>query len=151
MSRHVVLKVTTLLPYHTLSVENIPGNRAIICVVECAMKKLSLVAAVLLISMSGSFAATWRVRVADFAFTPATLNVAVGDVIIWRWQSGMHTTTSLTVPPGARPWNRPIDSTNTIFRYRVRVAGTYTYQCNFHAAQMQGTINATGGNPAATH
>jgi len=25
--RHVVLKVTTLLPYHTLSVENIPGNR----------------------------------------------------------------------------------------------------------------------------
>ena len=87
---------------------------------------------------------------ADFAFTPATLNVAVGDMIIWRWQSGMHTTTSLTVPPGARPWNRPIDQTNTLFRYRVRVAGTYTYQCNFHPAQMQGTINATGGNRAAT-
>jgi plastocyanin len=113
------------------------------------MKKLLLVAAVLLSSMSGSFAATWRVNVADFAFTPANLNVAVGDVIIWRWRSGMHTTTSLTVPPGARPWDRPIDSTNTIFRYRVRVAGTYTYQCNFHPF-MQGTINATPANPTAT-
>ena len=86
----------------------------------------------------------------DFAFTPATLNVAVGDLIIWRWQSGMHTTTSLTVPAGARPWNRPIDMTNTRFRYRVRVAGTYTYQCNFHATQMQGMINATGQNRAKT-
>jgi plastocyanin len=115
------------------------------------MKKLLLVAAVLLISMSGSFAATWRVRVADFAFTPATLNVAVGDLIIWRWQSGVHTTTSLTVPPGARPWNRPIDSNNTFFRYRVRVAGTYTYDCTFHPAQMQGTINATPANPTSAH
>src|SRR5437773_2542170 len=108
------------------------------------MKKLLLVAVVLLSSMSGSFAATWRVRVANFAFTPANLNVAVGDVIIWRWQSGTHTTSSLTVPSGARSWNRPIDSTNTVFRYRVRVAGTYTYQCNFHPREMQGTINAAG-------
>jgi plastocyanin len=115
------------------------------------MKKLILVAAILLSSMSGSFAAIWRVRVADFAFTPATLNVGVGDVIIWRWQSGHHTTSSLTVPAGARPWNRPIDSTNTRFRYRVLVAGTYTYQCNFHPGPMQGTINATGGNQPATH
>ena len=86
----------------------------------------------------------------NFAFTPATLNVAVGDLIIWRWQSGHHTTTSLTVPPGARPWNRPIDQTNTMFRYRVRLAGTYTYQCNFHPTLMQGTINASGQNPATT-
>ena len=114
------------------------------------MKKLLLVAAVLLSTMSGSFAATWRVNVFDFAFTPNTLNVAVGDVIIWRWQSGDHTTTSLTVPPGARPWDRLIDSTNRTFRYRVRVAGTYTYDCSFHS-QMQGTINATPANPAATH
>jgi plastocyanin len=114
------------------------------------MKKLLLIAAVLLTSMSGSFAATWRVQVADFAFTPATLNVAVGDRIVWRWRSGMHTTTSLTVPPGARSWNRPIDSANLSFRYVVRVAGTYTYQCNFHPTQMQGTINATGGNQPTT-
>jgi plastocyanin len=114
------------------------------------MKKLLLVAAVLLSTMSASFAATWRVRVADFQFTPATLNVAVGDVIIWRWQSGMHTTTSLTVPPGARPWDRPIDSANLTFRYRVRVAGTYTYECSIHPF-MQGTINAAPANPTAAH
>jgi plastocyanin len=113
------------------------------------MKKMLLIAAVLLSSMSGSFAATWRVNVADFAFTPATLNVAVGDVIIWRWRSGMHTTTSLTVPPGARPWDVPIDSTNRTFRYRIRFAGTYTYECSPHPF-MQGTINATLGDSTAT-
>jgi plastocyanin len=114
------------------------------------MKKLLLVAAVLLSTMSASFAATWRVRVADFQFTPATLNVAVGDVIIWRWQSGMHTTSSLTVPPGARVWDGLIDSTHLTFRYRVRVAGTYTYECTFHPF-MQGTINAAPANPTEAH
>jgi plastocyanin len=114
------------------------------------MKKLLLVTAVLLSSMFGSFAqTTWTVRVGNFAFMPATLNVAVGDVIRWRWHSGMHTTTSLTVPPGATPWDVPIDSTNIQFKYRVRFAGTYTYECSPHPF-MQGTINATLGNSPAT-
>ena len=56
----------------------------------------------------------------------------------------MHTTTSISVPNGARSWNAPIDATHTTFRYRLRVAGTYQYQCNFYFAQgMVGTINVT--------
>jgi plastocyanin len=119
------------------------------------MKKILLLTAALAIcSVSAASAATIRVRVMDFRFQPATINAHVGDVVIWRWVNGMHTTTSTSIPAGARTWNRPIDSANTQFRYRLQVPGTYQYQCNFHVAQgMVGTINVTaapqraGGGP----
>jgi plastocyanin len=67
----------------------------------------------------------------------------------------MHTTTSVNIPAGARSWNAPIDSTHTSFRTRLRVAGTYSYQCNFHFAQgMTGTIVVSAASPGqvpATH
>src|ERR1041385_5923725 len=109
------------------------------------MKKiLLLTAAIAICSVTAASAATLRVRVQDFQFKPAVINAHVGDVVIWRWVNGMHTTTSTSVPTGARTWNSPIDSTTTQFRYRIRVAGTYQYQCNFHFAQgMVGTINVT--------
>src|SRR5215831_13277762 len=99
------------------------------------MKKILLLAALLIGSVSGTWAADHRVRVADFQFTPSTVNAVVGDTITWRWQNGMHTTTSINIPSGAMPWNAPIDSTHTRFRIRLTVAGTYNYQCNFHVAQ----------------
>lgn len=109
------------------------------------MKKiLLLTAAFAICSVSAATAATFRVRVQDFAFAPATINAHVGDVIVWRWVNGMHTTTSTSVPAGARTWNSPVDSAHIQFRYRIQVAGTYQYQCNFHFAQgMVGTINVT--------
>ena len=111
------------------------------------MKKILLLTVALAIcSVSAASAAKIRVRVQNFTFQPATINAHLGDVIIWRFVNGMHTTTSTNVPTGARTWNAPIDSTNTQFRYRVRVAGSYQYQCNFHVGQgMVGTINVTAG------
>src|SRR4029453_3769576 len=94
------------------------------------MKKILLLTLALAIcSVSAASAARIRVRVMDFRFQPATISANVGDVIIWRWANGMHTTTSTTGPAGAQTWNAPIDSTHTQFRYRVMVAGTYQYQC----------------------
>jgi len=107
------------------------------------MKKIFLVTAFLVCSAAATFAATHRVTVSNFKFTPATINAAVGDVIIWRWQNGTHTTTSTSVPAGARTWNAQMNSTSTRFRYVIRVAGTYTYECTFHPAEMQGTITVT--------
>ena len=119
------------------------------------MKKiLHLTMALSICSVSAASAARIQVRVMDFRFQPATINAHVGDVIIWQWVNGiMHTTTSTSVPAGAQTWNAPIDSTHTQFRYRLQVAGTYQYQCNFHFAQgMRGTIvvsaAAPGGGPA---
>lgn len=113
------------------------------------MKKILLLAVALAIcSASVASAAQIRVRVSNFTFQPATINAHVGDVIIWRFVNGMHTTTSTSVPAGAQTWNAPIDSTHTQFRYRVRVAGTYQYQCNFHFAHgMVGTIVVSAASP----
>ena len=119
------------------------------------MKKIVLLAALLIGSVSAAWPADHRVRVSDFRFTPSTVNAVVGDTITWRWQNGMHTTTSTNIPQGARSWNAPIDSANTRFRTRLRVAGTYSYQCNFHFAQgMVGTIVVSPASPGqvpATH
>ena len=112
------------------------------------MKKILLLAALLIGSVSATWAADHRVRVSDFVFTPSTVNAVVGDTVTWMWQTGMHTTTSTSIPPGARSWNAPIDSVNTRFRIKLRVAGTYNYQCNFHFAQgMVGTIVVSATSP----
>ena len=106
------------------------------------MKKLLLVTALLLSGVAATFAADHKVTVSDFQFTPAVVKARVGDTISWTFQAGSmaHTTTSVTIPSGAAPWNAPIDQTNTRFRYRITTAGTYRYQCNFHATIMKGTI-----------
>jgi plastocyanin len=113
------------------------------------MKKILLLTVALAIcSVSTASAARIRVRVQNFTFQPATINAHVGDLIIWRFVNGMHTTTSTSVPAGAQPWNAPIDSAHPQFRYRIQVPGTYQYRCNFHVAQgMVGRINVSAGSP----
>jgi plastocyanin len=108
------------------------------------MKKMLLLAALSIGSISAASATDHKVRVSDFVFTPSSVNAVVGDTITWRWQNGMHTTTSTNIPAGAMPWDAPIDSAHTRFRIRLTVAGTYSYQCNFHFAQgMVGTIGVS--------
>ena len=104
--------------------------------------KLGLGIAVLLLSFQ-SFATIHLVSVSDFQFTPANLNVVVGDTIIWQWVNGSHTTTSTTIPSGAAPWNSPIVSSNPAFGYIVTTAGTYNYVCQPHAPGMAGSFTAT--------
>jgi plastocyanin len=112
------------------------------------MKKILLLAALLMGSFSATWAADHRVRVADFQFTPSTVNAVVGDTITWLWQNGTHTTTSTSIPSGARSWNAPMDSTDTRFRIHLRVADTYNYQCNFHfSIGMVGTIVVSTASP----
>jgi plastocyanin len=106
------------------------------------MKKFILLTALLLGGVAATFAADHKVTVSDFQFTPAVVNARVGDTISWSWQTGSmaHTTTSVTIPSGAAPWNSPMDATTPRFRYRITTAGTYRYQCNIHASIMKGTI-----------
>jgi plastocyanin len=94
-----------------------------------------------------SKATTWNVTVENFQFSPASLNVIVGDVIHWKWGSGSHTTSSLSVPAGASSWDAPMTSASSTFDYTITAPGTYTYQCNIHPFQMTGTITATSPLP----
>jgi plastocyanin len=112
------------------------------------MKKILVLAALLIGSASAARAADHMVTVSNFVFTPSTVNAAVGDTISWVWQNGMHTTTAVSIPAGARRWNKPMDVSHPRFRMRVTVAGTYSYRCNFHFAQgMTGTIVVSATSP----
>jgi plastocyanin len=90
-----------------------------------------------------SNAATWTVNVQNFQFVPASLNVTVGDTVKWQWINGDHTTTSMVVPGGASTWDEPITISNQTYRYRVSVAGMYTYKCTPHFPGMEGSFNAS--------
>ncbi len=116
------------------------------------MKKILLLAAFLVGSASATFAADHRVTVADFQFTPKTVNAVVGDTITWVWRGpATHTTTSVTIPAGAAAWNTQLDATNTRFRYSLTVPGVYHYQCNFHfSIGMKGTIRVSATPRAET-
>ncbi len=95
-----------------------------------------------------SHATTWNVNVEDFQFSPATLNVTVGDVVHFVWVNGTHTTTSVSVPSGASTWSAPIDASDPFFDVSVTKAGTYSYHCNFHfTLGMTATFTASGALP----
>ena len=102
-------------------------------------KTLLLLAAVL--TVAASFSQTrHKIKVANFSFTPSTTNAVVGDIIIFVWVSGTHTTTSTSVPVGAKTWDTAMDINHPKFKYKIKVAGTYNFHCNIHPTTMTGKI-----------
>ena len=87
---------------------------------------------------------TFTVTASGFTFTPSSIpNAKVGDTITWVFVSGIHTTTSVTIPSGAAIWDAPIAAATPTFSYVITKAGTYNYQCTFHALfGMTGTFTA---------
>lgn len=76
-------------------------------------------------------------------FTPQTFEVNVGDTIRWVWTSGVHTTTSTTIPAGAAQWDSPLTAEVDTVDYVVTVAGNYAYVCTPHASiGMTGSFTA---------
>src|SRR5262245_14694334 len=96
------------------------------------MKKIILFACLLTMFQTGTRAVTVQINVNSLTFSPANVNINLGDTIKWKWVSGTHTTTSTTIPGGAAGWSMNINSGATIFTYVPAVTGTYNYQCNFH-------------------
>jgi plastocyanin len=90
-------------------------------------------------------AAQQAIQIADSAFSPGTLTIAVGDTVTWTNADGRpHTVTS---NDGA------FDSGNLdegqAFSFTFTEPGTYSYHCNYHD-QMQATIVVEAAAPAAT-
>ena len=97
--------------------------------------------------LTNGYSTTFRVEVgpgSSRSFVPQNITTAsVGDTIRWVWISGVHTTTSTTIPAGATTWDAPIDNTDTVYSYVITLPGTYNYQCTFHASMgMTGTFIA---------
>ena len=145
---HVLLHLVTILQLFKYPVLTFQKFLQTICPKQNIMKKILLLAALLIGGVSAAWAADHQVTVANFQFTPRLVNVAVGDTITWVWSNGMHTTTAVSIPAGARRWNKPIDTSHTQFRMPITVAGTYNYRCNFHFAEgMIGRIVVSGTSP----
>ncbi len=90
-----------------------------------------------------SFSTTWVVNTANFSFSPVNLpNVLVGDTVKWQWQNGDHTTTSLTIPAGAAPWDQILSISSQSFIYVIAVPGSFHYKCTPHFPGMEGFITA---------
>ena len=89
-----------------------------------------------------AFATKHTIHFGGTSFTPNTLNVTVGDTIVWSGAFGFHEIQSTSVPSGAATWG-PTLSTQTSLIYVVIVPGTYAYQCNIHVSMgMTGTFTA---------
>lgn len=112
------------------------------------MKKILFTLFFLALIVTNSFATIRTVNVANFQFTPATVNAFVGDTIKFQWIDGSHTTTcngtnGTTRPAGAAAWNATMSSGSATFLYRITTAGNYHYVCTPHAPSMAGDIVAT--------
>jgi plastocyanin len=86
-------------------------------------------------SAAASVAAGTAVTIQGFAFSPATLTVAVGTTVTWTNQdSAGHT---VTADDGS--WGSGNIARGETFSQTLSKAGTYAYHCAIHP-NMKGTI-----------
>jgi len=84
------------------------------------------------------------VTIQNLSFTPATVNVKVGQTVQWKWVSGTHSTTSGSCPP-CNPdghWDSGVHSSGATFSHTFTSAdkGTRPYYCSIHTIEMTGTV-----------
>jgi len=96
------------------------------------MKKTLLFSAIILSSITTTFAKIITVKVANFQFTPKRVNAVARDIIKWQWVNGSHTTTSGAIPAGAVSWSKSINTSSRTFQYTVKKIGKYSYHCIPH-------------------
>jgi plastocyanin len=83
--------------------------------------------------------ATVTVGAENFAFSPATVTVKVGDTVQWVLRDGSHTTTSGTPAAADGLWNEVI-TVDVPVSIPFDEAGEYRFFCRFHPDSMTGTI-----------
>lgn len=84
-------------------------------------------------------AAIEQVEAGRMRFSPARLEIQMGDTVVWEASDDSHTVTARdgTFDSSARGTMVEGDQ----FRWRFRVAGTYAYYCRVHQSRgMQGEI-----------
>lgn len=81
------------------------------------------------------------VQVANFAFTPDSITVKVGDAVTWVFHQpeAPHNVVSLS---GPAMFNSGTPQGKGTFRFTFTQPGTYTYVCQVHP-NMRGTVIVT--------
>jgi amicyanin len=99
-------------------------------------------------SAGATAAATKTVAIKNYAFSPASLTIQVGDTVTWTNEdTAPHT---VTVTSGPVTFNSGNLAKGQSFSYTFTVAGTYSYYCAVHP-DMVGQVVVTGSStPAPT-
>ena len=89
--------------------------------------------------------AALSVNIQNFAFSPSTLTIDVGDSVTWTNNDGAsHTVTSTSGPAS---FDSGTLSPGDSFSFTFTTAGTYDYRCNIHSS-MTGMITVVAPNSA---
>lgn len=91
-------------------------------------------------SDSAETATTFEVTIADFAFTPSTVEVSVGDTVTWTNTDGVPHT--VTQEPAGSGFQSGTIASGESFSQTFEEAGEFSYFCEFHP-NMTGTIVVT--------
>jgi plastocyanin len=85
------------------------------------------------------------VSIVDFAFSPPTINIAVGETVTWTNNGTfLHTSTRTLM------WDSGDLSPGGQFSFTFNAAGSFSYFCSRHASMM-GTVNVgTTSTPTST-
>ena len=120
------------------------------------MKKTFFILAAIFFLLNSGKATIVPIQVTNFQFTPANVNVNVGDVVRFNFVAGFHNATTNNVPSGlpagAAAVNSGMPGSVTTYDYTVTVAGTYLYVCEVHGnaalySGMKGQFTASGTVP----
>lgn len=82
----------------------------------------------------GDAAADVNVSIRDFSYAPEPVTATVGDVITWKNDDSSAHSATLEDDSCGTPPLAPGSSGSLVFS----AAGTYTYKCVIHPAQMKG-------------
>ena len=106
-----------------------------------------------------AWAATSSVEVVDFAFKPASVQIAPGDTVTWTFSgTGLDLRHSVTSDDGqsesfdSDPGNpSPLHAEGDQFSHTFSAPGRFTYFCKVHPTTMKGTVvvGAPGEPPPA--
>lgn len=77
-----------------------------------------------------------QVNISNFAFTPLTMTIAMGDTVTWKNNDGVsHTVTS----DAGTELNGQVGSGGT-YQHIFQTAGSFSYHCTIHPTMTHGTI-----------
>jgi plastocyanin len=91
-------------------------------------------------------AATQTVTIGDNAFTPTTVDVAVGDTVTWTYPASGTTHHTITSEVGS--WDAGTLNPGGSYSLVFNSPGTYHYYCTIHPREMRARIVVGTGTPS---
>ncbi len=90
---------------------------------------------------------TVHVAMSGFAFGPSTVNVTVGDTVVWaNHDEAPHDAVTTDAPASFRS---PLLESGQTWRFTFTVAGTYRYYCSVHPSMRATIVVKPKPRPAA--